>query len=152
MDFLTIVLSGSLSGSWSMLGQMDAQGGAEMLDESYPQRFRTVCQEVAANGWQRVILFGEDLQEGPYSLKACLAQAGVVVLSPSPQDRSWLAVLARETSASGQLQDESLTRLATLLADGMEHGVDAFVVTDAALGWLVRHVLPGAAVLDVTEA
>ena len=121
-----------------------------MLDASYPERFRTVCEEVSGCGWRRVILLGDDLVQGPYTLKACLAQVGVMVFAPAPQDRTWLKGLADEASERGEVPGEPLARFGSLLRDGMEHGVEALVVTDAALGALARSALPGVAMLEVS--
>lgn len=122
-----------------------------MLDESYPERFRMLCDEVRLHGWKRVILLGDDAHEGPYSLKACLAQSGVMVFVPGPHDRSWLQSLS-ELMREGKLPHAvSFERMKALLADGMEHGVDALVVTDAALLTLVRSLALDVQLLDATE-
>ena len=122
-----------------------------MLDESYPERFRTLCQEAGQRGWRRVIMLGDDLREGPYTLKACLAQAGVMVFVPGPRDRMWLQGLADGVRAGEVPNEASLARLAAMLAEGMEHGVNGLVVTDPAVLILVRTCANGAPIFDVTE-
>lgn len=119
-----------------------------MVDESYPPRFRAVCDEVRGRGWRRVILLGDDLVEGPYTLRATLAQAGVMVFMPGPADRAWLQGLGEDAREDAGTR----ARLAALLADGMEHGVDGLVVADPLLGMLAEAALPGVVLLDVTEA
>ena len=120
-----------------------------MLDEACPECLRKVCEEVGGRGWQRVIMLGDDVRQGPYSLKACLAQTGVMVFTPGPGNSAWLSELAarepREVDAA------SLARLGSLLADGMEHGVQALVVTDARLGVLARLALPDVPMLEMGE-
>ena len=119
-----------------------------MLDESYPPRFRAVCEEVCGRGWRRVILLGDDVVEGPFTLRATLAQAGVMVFVPGPADRAWLVGLNRDAHED----EKTMSRLAALLADGMEHGVDALVATNALLASLAADALPAAPLLDMTEA
>ena len=108
---------------------------------SMPARFAAACEQVADRGWRRVILLGEDWVQGPFTLKACLAQAGVLVLSPGPADRAWLALLAEEARAGYKVDDGSLERLTTLLGDGLEHGVDGLVTTDPVFASLVGQAL-----------
>ena len=97
-----------------------------MQDEGVPRAFAAICREVCDKGWRRVILLGDDLCEGRYSLKACLAKSGVLALSPGAEDRAWLSDICRER----RMDDETIARFATLLADGMEHGVRALLVSD----------------------
>ena len=119
-----------------------------MQSEEYPRAFAAVCNDVREHGWRRLILLGEDLREGPCSLKACLAQSGVMVLSPGPGDREWL----REVSA-GRCNDEAtVARFATLLSDGVEHGVQAILATDAFLAEMLRAVDLGIPAIVVGEA
>lgn len=108
--------------------------GGVMQGSGFPRTFAIICREVTERGWRRVILLGEDPQDGPYSLKACLAQSGVLVLSPGPDDRAWLQGVARK----GEVNDATLARFAALLADGVEHGVQAVLATDAFLGRLAQ--------------
>ena len=105
-----------------------------MQDKGFPEAFAGICREVGERGWQRVILLGQDLREGPYSLRACLAQSGVLVLSPGPRDREWLDAISAGEDAS----EATAVRFAAMLADGLEHGVQAVLVTDAFLVRLVR--------------
>lgn len=119
-----------------------------MQGEGYPEAFATICRNVRERGWQRVILLGEDLREGPYSLKACLAQSSVMVLSPGAGDREWLRDVA-----AGRCSDEAtIVRFSALLSDGMEHGVQALLVTDAFLAELVQSIELGVPVLTAGEA
>jgi hypothetical protein len=112
-----------------------------------PKTFAEICREVRGHGWRRVILLGEDLRDGPYSLKACLAQAGVLVLSPGAADRDWL----RGIAAGGAADDAARSRFCAMLADGMEHGVNGLVVTDPTMLALVRTCANDAPIFDVTE-
>ena len=120
-----------------------------MLDERCPDNLRQACEDVGSRGWQRVIMLGDDVCQGPYSLKACLAQTGVMVFTPGPGNSAWLNELAarepREVDAA------SLAQLGSLLADGMEHGVQALVVTDARIGALARLPLPDVPMLMMGE-
>lgn len=119
-----------------------------MLGASYPVLFRDTVESIAQRGWRRVILLGDDLVDGPYTLKACLAQAGIVVLSPGPKDRAWLQGLAHE-STQGEGRERLLGQLRALLNEGMEHGVEALVATDATLGSWARETLPGVPLFEV---
>ena len=112
-----------------------------------PKTFAEICREVRGHGWRRVILLGEDLRDGPYSLKACMAQAGVLVLSPGAADRDWL----RGIAAGGAADDAARSRFCAMLADGMEHGVQAVLSTDALLAGLAEGSGVGAPVLVVGE-
>lgn len=122
-----------------------------MLDETYPARFHAPCDEAQRRKWKRIILLGDDAREGPYSLKACLAQSGVMVFVPGPQDRSWLQGLSALMREGASPDAASLERMKALLADGMEHGVDALIVTDPALLTLARSLALGTQLLDATE-
>lgn len=117
----------------------------------WPQWLQTICVQACGLGWKRAILLGEDLRDGPYTLRACLAQSGIMVFVPSEQDRIWLLELAEEVRYAGEAGDTALARLSALLADGMEHGVSALVATDATLAQLAHRAQPGLAVLDVAK-
>ena len=119
-----------------------------MQVEGVPRACAAVCREVREHGWQRVILLGDDVREGRYSLKACLAQSGVLVLTPGAQDRAWLSDVCRERSAD----DETITCFAALLADGMEHGVQALLVSDSFLADMLQMARVEAPMIAVGEA
>ena len=119
-----------------------------MQGGGYPQAFDAVCRDVRGHGWKRVILLGEDLREGPYSLKACLAQSGVMVLSPGAGDREWL----REVSSGSRNDEATVARFAALLSDGVEHGVQAILATDAFLADMVQAIDLGIPAIVVGEA
>ena len=118
-----------------------------MPDAIFPAWLQDACEAVRQRSWRRVILLGEDLREGPYSLKAGLAQSGVMVFVPGAGDRAWLQELSYD--AERRPDDASLERLATLLADGMEHGVHALIVTNVRLGLLAREALPQVPMLEI---
>lgn len=120
-----------------------------MLDKACPDCLRKACEEVGSRGWRRVIMLGDDVLQGPYSLKACLAQTGVMVFTPGPGDRAWLSELAAR--GLHEADAASLAQLGSLLADGMEHGVQALVVTDVRMGALARLALPDAPMLEMGE-
>ena len=74
-----------------------------------------------------------------------------MVFVPGPHDRSWLQSLS-ELMREGKLPHAvSFERMKALLADGMEHGVDALVVTDAALLTLARSLALDVQLLAATE-
>ena len=118
-----------------------------MQGDGYPQAFAAVCHDVREHGWKRVILLGEDLREGPYSLKACLAQSRVMVLSPGAGDKAWL----HDVAAKGSADDAAVARFAALMSGGVEHGVQAILATDAFLADMVRAVDLGIPTIAVGE-
>jgi len=85
--------------------------------------------DLAHMGCSRVILLGsaDEMESG--GLRTGLARWGFTVLVPPQGARAWIADLARESDVAG----ESVDRLRTLLADGLEHGVEAIVTTSKTL-------------------
>ena len=119
-----------------------------MQGERVPESFAAICRDMREHEWRRVILLGDDLCEGRYSLKACLAKSGVLVLSPGAEDRAWLSDICRER----RMDDETIARFATLLADGMEHGVQALLVSDPFLLDMLRKARVDVPTIAVGEA
>ena len=97
----------------------------------------TTREELLNRGCKRVILLGDEATMTGPTFKAPLAKAGLLVLTPGPADRAWLAHVATEELTQGILRDETVDRFERLMADGAEHGVDAVVVASAELASLV---------------
>ena len=102
--------------------------------------------DLAQLGCSRVILLGslEDM-EGP-DLRYGLARWGVQVLVPPQEHRGWIAELGE-----GPAQDaQSVQSLKALLADGLEHGVEALVAMNAQMAAVVRACELGVPVIEAS--
>ena len=85
---------------------------------------------------RRVVLLGNEGDMGVEGLRVALARWGFQVLVPPEDERAWIAGLSSANAAS--LPDAELRRLAALLSDTVEHGVDAIVTTEKGLARLVE--------------
>lgn len=90
--------------------------------------------DLAGMGCSRVILLGSERDMGEPALKVGLARWGVQVLVPPAGEQAWVASLAEPDGFTA----DKLSRLSLMLADGVEHGVEAIVVTDESLALSVR--------------
>ena len=86
-------------------------------------------------GCSRIILLGEEAQMTSGGLRTALAKWGLQVLVPPEVERTWIAGLADKRVAGTDTADVS--RLRALLAHGVEHGVEAIVVTSKQLAAVV---------------
>ena len=78
-------------------------------------------------GCKRIILLGQEADMASGGLRTALAKWGLQVLVPPEGERPWIAGLADGQAAGVNPTD--VGRLRTLLAHGIEHGVEAIVVT-----------------------
>lgn len=92
--------------------------------------------DLACMDCHRVALLGSERDMGAEGLRVGLARWGVAVLVPPEGARAWIAGLL--SLHIEELPSADLQRLATLLADGVEHGVDAIVTTDKGLAKVVE--------------
>jgi aspartate/glutamate racemase len=99
-----------------------------MLDAHKVEELR---QDVLARGWRRVIVLGTPEHMAGPSLRRPLAASGVMVLAPGKEDRATIGRMLDEG-----VVDEAM--LNALLCDGLEHGVDAVVVSDERLARVVE--------------
>lgn len=90
--------------------------------------------DLAGMGCSRVILLGDERDMGEPALKVGLARWGVQVLTPPAVEQVWIAGLAEGHGAAR----DRLDRLSTMLADGIEHGVEAIVATTERMAEVVR--------------
>ena len=91
--------------------------------------------DLACMGCRRVVLLGSEREMGTADLKVELARWGVQVLVPPEGERAWIASLS--SAGDDGLPPVELRRLAALLADGIEHGVEAVVTTGEGLARMV---------------
>ena len=87
-------------------------------------------------GCRRVALLGGEREMAADGLRVALARWGFQVLVPPEGERAWIASLS-----SASIEDPptvEIRRLTALLADGVEHGVDAIVTTDKGLARVVE--------------
>lgn len=92
--------------------------------------------DLAHMGCHRVVLLGSEHDMGAEGLKVGLARWGIAVLAPPEDTRAWIAGLS--SVPVEDLPSTEIQRLASLLADGVEHGVDAIVTTDKGLVQVVE--------------
>lgn len=83
----------------------------------------------------RIILLGEEAHMASGGLRTALAKWGLLVLVPPEQERPWIANLAYK-QADG-VDQANVDRLRELLEHGIEHGVEAIVVTSEELAEVV---------------
>lgn len=87
-------------------------------------------------GCRRVALMGSEREMAADGLRVALARWGFQVLVPPEGERAWIAGLS--SAAVEDLPPVEMQRLTALLADGIEHGVDAIVTTDKDLARVVE--------------
>ena len=100
--------------------------------------------DLARLGWRRVIVLGPAQHMGESRLVGGLAAWGFQVLVPPEAERAWVA---EALAAGGEGLQTDAERLAALLQDGLEHGVEGIVVTDPAMFAAVRACAPQAPAL-----
>lgn len=108
-----------------------------MGDGMTEARVATILDKLRTHGARRVILLGSPEEMARGALKAALARAGILVLVPPERDRAWLGTIMRDELWQCQGAREVTDYLTTLLADGIEHGVNAILVMDEKLCTLV---------------
>lgn len=86
-------------------------------------------------GCTRIILLGEEVDMASGGLRTSLAKWGFQVLVPPEAERAWIAGLA--DGRADDMEPADAGRLRTLLAHGVEHGVEAIVVTNEQLAMVV---------------
>lgn len=107
--------------------------------------------ELVRRGFRRVILLGDESVMQDACFKGLLAKAGLMVLTPGPDDRAWLGQVMAEGLLPGALRDETVERFSRLLADGAEHGVDALVLGCVVLAPLVARAGLDLPVVEVIQ-
>ncbi len=99
--------------------------------------------EIDHGGWRRVLLLGTPEQMSDPMLRRPLAASGILLLVPGAADRAWIG----EELSSGSMSE----RIADLVAHGVEHGVQAVVVTNELLAGTVVAMNLGVPVLDASS-
>ena len=87
-------------------------------------------------GCSRVILLGSEASMASGGLRTALAKWGLQVFVPPETERAWIAGLA--AAPPNNAATTSIARLQALLADGVEHGVQAIVATNDRLASMVQ--------------
>ncbi len=87
-------------------------------------------------GCSRIILLGGEESMTSGGLRTALAKWGLQVFVPPEAERAWIASLAATPPDDSATAD--VDRLRALLADGVEHGVEAIVATSDRLAALVN--------------
>ena len=108
--------------------------------------------DLAHMGCSRIVLLGSEEDMGG-ELKTCLARWRLQVMTPPKQERAWIAELVLGRKSCDQrvdAHDGRMERLRTLLADGVEHGAQAIVVTNEETAGIVRACGPGVPTLSAT--
>ena len=95
------------------------------------------CAWARRQGWQRVIVLGDESDERYARLKGYLVGSGVLVLAPGAEQRAWFARLATQVAREGTVGAQVLARVRAILSDGAEHGARALLVTSADYATLV---------------
>lgn len=119
-----------------------------------PELARLLCEELKARGIRRVVFVGiPAAMEEPF-LRSAIAHRGIMVLTPPPHERAWLAQ-AQEELAGEPVTAEMASRFSALVADGAEHGVSCLLVASRELMALARHCnleSMGVALVDALRA
>ncbi|MBP3893202.1 MAG: amino acid racemase [Atopobiaceae bacterium] len=107
--------------------------------------------EALRRGYRRVMLLGTVPTMRDAYFKAALAKAGMLVLSPGGEDRAWLGRVIAEELELGIVRGKTIERFARLVAEGVEHGVDAVILGCTELPMLAERVDLGLPVLDTLQ-
>ncbi len=110
---------------------------------TYDHIVEALRDDLAKRGHVRVILLGTERDMSVPDLRIGLARWGLQVLVPPAGERAWIAGLAAAEASA-----DDVARLSALLADGIEHGVEALVVTEPILAELVRRCGCGVPVVE----
>ena len=94
--------------------------------------------DLAHLGCSRIILLGAAEEMASGGLRTALARWGLQVLIPPEDERAWISELCEQVQGDISIPGEDVDRMRALLADGMEHGVEAIVTTNARLAEYVR--------------
>lgn len=108
-------------------------------------------EELIRRGVRRPILLGTAAAMRGAYLKVPLVKAGLQVMVPGEGDRAWLGGVIADELEQGVVHDETVERLARLVADGAEHGADAVVAACAGLAPLVDRATLGLPVVDTLQ-
>jgi len=102
-----------------------------------PEAVDALCAELRSLGARRVILLGIPAAMQESFLKAPLAKAGIMVLTPPAEGRAWLEKIVEQELKKGIIAEETKAAFEALVADGAEHGVDHLVIASVELMGLV---------------
>lgn len=117
-----------------------------------PEVAKALCEELVGQGARRVILLGVPAVMGEPFLKAPLAKAGIMVLTPPQDCQSWIAEVMERELRQGEASDQTRASFESLVADGAEHGVDHLVVASVELMGLASTCTLGLPVVDALRA